>query len=278
MTNHPDLGPYRVEDIEPGRRIWLNTLDLGGPAHTMYGLLEVDVTTGRRAIADHKARTGESLSFTGFLVHCLARAVAENPAVQTYRKGRRKLLVLDDVHVGLMVEHATGGKRSLMGHVIRNANRRTVHDIHDEIRHVQTAPLPKSHGMPGWFRRLMLLPWPLSWLVKRLVRWFVRRDPTILIGSSGTVFVTSVGMFGGGHAGWGITTVPTPLSVVVGGIAVRPRYVDGRLEPRDVLDLTLLFDHDVIDGAPATRFVRRLVELIESGYGLDFCGAALSAA
>ncbi len=33
--------------------------------------------------------------------------------------------------------------------------------------------------------------------------------------------------------------------------------------------LTVLFDHNVIDGAPATRFTRRLVELIESGYGLD---------
>ena len=31
----------------------------------------------------------------------------------------------------------------------------------------------------------------------------------------------------------------------------------------------MVFDHDVIDGAPAARFVRRLVELIESGGGLD---------
>jgi pyruvate/2-oxoglutarate dehydrogenase complex dihydrolipoamide acyltransferase (E2) component len=30
-----------------------------------------------------------------------------------------------------------------------------------------------------------------------------------------------------------------------------------------------MFDHDVVDGAPATRFVRRLMELIESGAGLD---------
>jgi pyruvate/2-oxoglutarate dehydrogenase complex dihydrolipoamide acyltransferase (E2) component len=28
------------------------------------------------------------------------------------------------------------------------------------------------------------------------------------------------------------------------------------------------FDHDIVDGGPATRFTRRLVELIESGYGL----------
>jgi pyruvate/2-oxoglutarate dehydrogenase complex dihydrolipoamide acyltransferase (E2) component len=31
----------------------------------------------------------------------------------------------------------------------------------------------------------------------------------------------------------------------------------------------VVFDHDVIDGAPAARFTHRLMELIESGYGLD---------
>ena len=45
--------------------------------------------------------------------------------------------------------------------------------------------------------------------------------------------------------------------------------VEGRIEPRERLNLTLVFDHDVIDGAPAARFARRLVELIDSGYGLD---------
>ena len=45
--------------------------------------------------------------------------------------------------------------------------------------------------------------------------------------------------------------------------------VEGRIEPRERLSLTLVFDHDVIDGAPAARFARRLMELIESGYRLD---------
>jgi pyruvate/2-oxoglutarate dehydrogenase complex dihydrolipoamide acyltransferase (E2) component len=56
---------------------------------------------------------------------------------------------------------------------------------------------------------------------------------------------------------------------VVGGIARKPAEVEGRIELRDLIDLTLIFDHDVVDGAPAARFTRRLVELIESGYGLD---------
>ena len=47
-----------------------------------------------------------------------------------------------------------------------------------------------------------------------------------------------------------------------------------QVEPRELLTLTVAFNHDVIDGAPATRFTRRLVELIESGYGLEEVGVA----
>jgi pyruvate/2-oxoglutarate dehydrogenase complex dihydrolipoamide acyltransferase (E2) component len=97
----------------------------------------------------------------------------------------------------------------------------------------------------------------------------MRHDPKIRVSASGTVFITSVGMFGKGHSGWGIATTPHSLGLVVGSIAWKPAVVEGRIEPREILNLTVLFDHDVVDGAPATRFVRRLVELIESGYGLD---------
>jgi len=55
-------GPSHVVDLTPGRRVWVNTLDLSWPAHSMYGLLEVDVTVSRQVIAEHEARTGETLS------------------------------------------------------------------------------------------------------------------------------------------------------------------------------------------------------------------------
>jgi pyruvate/2-oxoglutarate dehydrogenase complex dihydrolipoamide acyltransferase (E2) component len=37
---------------------------------------------------------------------------------------------------------------------------------------------------------------------------------------------------------------------------------------RDYLSLTVSFDHNMIDGAPAARFTERLKDLTESGYGL----------
>ena len=260
--------PYQVVDLTPGRRLMINMLNLAAEKHSMIGLLEVDVSIPRQFVAEHKERTGETLSFTGFLVSCLARAVYENKEVQAYLKGRKQLVLFDDVDVGIMVEHKAGDKRALMGHVIKAANRKTFLEIHNEIRAVQAAPLPPNRGLPPWFRTAILLPQPLYRLFRTFIRWAVRRDPLIVISMGGTVSITSVGMFGAGHSGWGIYPVTEVLGLVVGSIAWKPAVVDGRVEPREILHLTVMLDHDVVDGAPATRFVRQLIELIESGSGL----------
>lgn len=88
----------------------------------MYALLEVEVTLARKFIEDYKAKTGEQLSFTGYLIACLSRAVDEDKAVQAYRKGSKQLVKFDDVDVGFMVELKREEKRVLTGHVIRGAN------------------------------------------------------------------------------------------------------------------------------------------------------------
>jgi pyruvate/2-oxoglutarate dehydrogenase complex dihydrolipoamide acyltransferase (E2) component len=96
-------GPYHVVDFPSERRFMANLLGLTwANKHSMYGLLEVDVTLAKQFIEDYKARTGKLLSFTGYLVLCLARAVEENKAVQACRKGRKQLVVFDDVNVGII--------------------------------------------------------------------------------------------------------------------------------------------------------------------------------
>ena len=198
-----NTGHYHVVELTPGRRVMLNMLNLAEQKHSMYGLLEVDVTVPRQLIAKYKEQTGETLSFTGFLTLCLACAVDENKEVQAYLKGRKQIIMFDDVDVGMMIEHKVGEKRALMGHVIRGANRKTYREIHDEIRSVQAAALPPNRGLPNWFRTAMLLPWPLSSFFKAFIRWIGRRDPTIITSMGGTVSITAVGMFGEGHSGWG---------------------------------------------------------------------------
>ena len=83
----------------------------------------------------------------------------------------------------------------------------------------------------------------------------------------GTVDLTAIGMFGKGSS-WGIPPARPSLTIIVGGIGEKPGVVDGHIAIREYLSMTISFDHDTIDGAPAARFTQRLKELIESGYGL----------
>lgn len=68
-------------------------------------------------------------------------------------------------------------------------------------------------------------------------------------------------------AGGGFGLAPMTLmrlQVVVGGMSPRPKVLEGDIVVRDVLNLTVSIDHNVVDGAPATRFGARLRELMES--------------
>jgi len=111
-----------------------------------------------------------------------------------------------------------------------------------------------------WF---LYLPYP----VRRIFYWFVMKFPQRFRDFTSSIMVTAVGMFGQG-GGWGIPVANFPLTITLGGIAEKPGVIDGRIEIRQYLDLTISFDHDVIDGAPAARFTQHLRELIESSYGL----------
>ncbi|MFP5282959.1 MAG: 2-oxo acid dehydrogenase subunit E2, partial [Actinomycetes bacterium] len=73
----------------------------------------------------------------------------------------------------------------------------------------------------------------------------------------------------GPRGGWGLPVSPATLSITVGGITTKPRYLNGNLEPRELLDVTISFDHEIVDGAPAARFARRLTELVEQAAGLQ---------
>ncbi len=59
-------------------------------------------------------------------------------------------------------------------------------------------------------------------------------------------------------------------TVAVGSIARRPAVVAGALQEREHLCLTVLFDHDIVDGAPAARFTRRFAEQLSTGD--ELCG------
>ncbi len=235
--------------------------------HKIHGLIEVDVTAARQYLREHMAETRESLSFTGFIITCMAHAVDENLSLNVCRKGRKYLALFADVDVATPIERDLEGHKQPIISIIRGANKKGVRQITHEIRGAQVASVAATwEGFQAerWLTHVPMLVlrglWALFW-------WARGRSPRLQKRFGGTVGLTAVGMFGTG-GGWAIPLDYHTLDVAVGGIAEKPGVVDGRIVIREYLCLTLSFDHDVIDGAPAARFVSRLRELIESGYGL----------
>jgi len=251
---------YQALPFPMERQVTIQGGRLASRKHTIYALIEVDVTSPRRMIHEHKARTGEALSFTAFIIACFGKAIDQNKRMHAYRDWRNRLIVFDEVDVNTMIEVEEDGRKRVIPHWVREANKRTLRDIHNEIRTTQTKPEKTREFGVKWLGLLPTFAWDIFF-------WFIFKNPRWLKESFGTVGVTSVGMFGKG-SGWAIPFGVHTLDVALGGIAEKPGVIDGHIEICEYLCLTLCFDHDIIDGAPAARFTQCFKELIESGYGL----------
>ena len=257
---------YQTIPFPKTRHFLVDIVALGKRKHLIHGLLEMDVTDARRRMRELRERTGAAPSFTGFLIRCVAKAVDENKIMHAYRDRGDQLVLFDDVDVSTIVEVEANGRRFPLGHIIRAANKRPLQAIHDEIRHLQRGEEKVADALPGGLLRSFLLSLP-AFLRRMLYRASVKR-PQGMKKNAGTVLVTAVGMFGKG-AGWGIPISMHTLAVTLGGIAEKPGVVDGRMEIREFLSVTITVDHDIVDGAPAARFAQRLRELVEGGHSLD---------
>jgi pyruvate/2-oxoglutarate dehydrogenase complex dihydrolipoamide acyltransferase (E2) component len=182
--------------------------------------------------------------------------------VQAYRRGG-KLVVATDVNVSVIIERELEEEKApLFPHVVKAANQKGLSEIQGEIRAAQAATPDLSRSL-RWLNLYRYLPG----FVRSLLWRVLLCSPACRRRLTGTVGLSAVGMFGTG-TGWGIPLPTYTLNVTVGGIAEKPGVYDGQIAIREYLCLTISFDHNVVDGAPAARFARRFRELIERGHGL----------
>jgi pyruvate dehydrogenase E2 component (dihydrolipoamide acetyltransferase) len=83
--------------------------------------------------------------------------------------------------------------------------------------------------------------------------------------TGGTFTITNLGM----HeidAFTPIINLPEAAILGVGRIQPKPVVHDGEIVVRQMWTLSLVFDHRVVDGAPAARFLQRIKQLIETPY------------
>jgi pyruvate dehydrogenase E2 component (dihydrolipoamide acetyltransferase) len=87
----------------------------------------------------------------------------------------------------------------------------------------------------------------------------------------GVFSITNLGGIGGMH----FSPIVNSPEVAILGLSrsrMEPVWVDGKFEPRNMLPLSLSYDHRLIDGADAARFLRWVVEAFEQPFLLSFEG------
>lgn len=262
------LKDYEIVVLPESR---LATLDLGRlykDKHYMFGLLEVDVTLARQAARALRSQ-GESVSFTAWMIKAIGNAIARNRHAQSIAYGKNRNIVFEGVDIAIPVEKLVDGTPVPIPLLVKDANTKTARAIQEEIDaarnqsmvNEQDFILGKHQLSRASLRVYYALP---QWVRLILMRWLLR-NPFRAKRHAGTAIVATVNAVGR-SAGWILTTRNMhSLAISFGSITKKPWVVEGEVKIREIMHLTVTFDHDVIDGMPARRFTQDLVSHLEKG-------------
>jgi pyruvate/2-oxoglutarate dehydrogenase complex dihydrolipoamide acyltransferase (E2) component len=247
------------------RELVTDALTAGHRAHLAHGFAEFDVSRPLALIEEYKPLVPCGVSFTAYLAYCLGHALGEHTMLHAYRRGRKKLVVFDEVDVNTLLEkRKPDGSLVPVTYIVRGANRKSLAEVNHELRQAAASDL---YNDPGVRRRRQLMRLPR---IVRAALWRrMLRDPARLKREMGTAGLSNVGSFMSGRPSWGVASSFLTCTLTVGGRYQRVYWADGHAEPRTTLSVTITVDHDVVDGAPAARFAETLGQLLESGAGLD---------
>lgn len=178
--------------------------------------------------AQHEAALGYKISYNDLLARMVTRALVEHPNVNATLQGEN-IVRLPYVNIGLAVELTDG----LVVTNVKNA------------QDMQLAGLSKA----------------LRDLAERAKGGKLTLDEI----TGGTFTITNLGALDV-DAFTPVINPPECAILGVGRIAAKPAVVDGQLAVRQLMTLSLTFDHRVNDGAPAARFLQRIKQFVEQPY------------
>jgi pyruvate/2-oxoglutarate dehydrogenase complex dihydrolipoamide acyltransferase (E2) component len=256
--------PVTMHRIPPSRIATMDVVDAGTRRHHISALLEMDVTESRKNLRNIK-RTGAEVSFTGWILKAIAEAIREHPEAAAYLFNKKRMGTFHHINISTMVEKDVEGKKVPIPLVIENTAEKSIAEITAEISKAKGQNLSSDEWVlgrsPGFYTKLYAR---LPGFVRRGIWNWIKRHPHLAYRQMGNVMVTSLIMLGRSH-GWFIHKSVHPISFGIGAVSRKPWVIGNEVKIREILQMTVLLDHDVIDGAPMVRFINALVERIEKG-------------
>ena len=169
---------------------------------------------------------GESISFNSMLVLIAAKALEEHPAINSKLEGN-EIKLLGDINIGVAVDSDKG----LIVPVVRNAGRKGLLDIQADFADKVSAIRSGAFSLDDI--------------------------------SGGTFTITNLGMFEIEQFS-AIINPPECCILAVGAIVKEPVVgEDDNIVIKSRMQLTLTFDHRIVDGATAAKFLRRIKHLVQ---------------
>lgn len=124
---------YKSLPLSSYRQAVIASASVTKEKNAIHSFTEVDITQPRNLIKEHFERTGEKLSFTAYIVTCLAQVIKQHPQLNSFIKGR-KLIILDDLTISVLIEREMAGEKVPEPLAIKGAQEKSFRQIHDEIR------------------------------------------------------------------------------------------------------------------------------------------------
>jgi pyruvate/2-oxoglutarate dehydrogenase complex dihydrolipoamide acyltransferase (E2) component len=255
---------YHYSQIPQSRIATFDVYSVGLQKHHISALLEFDVTESRQKLKDLR-KNGTHISFNAWLIKAISRSLEKYPEASSFLYNKKKLVTFNDHNISFMVEKKIGDQRVPLPMVIDKVNLKSALDITHEIEGVKNQAVTRKDVVlmkrPGFSERLY---YHLPGFLRRKIWRFILSHPRLAYGKMGNISVTSPGMMGKIN-GWFVHRSIHPVSFGIGSVIQKPAVVDHEIKIREILNVTILIDHDVIDGAPMVRFLKELTRNIEMG-------------
>ncbi len=224
-------GPITIKPLSPLRQTIARRLSQSwGTVPRVTQFDEADLTRLNDLRQAHQAayaERGVKLTVTPLLLKALTGVLQKHPVFNASLDESGENLVLKSyISLGIAVDTEAG----LMVPVLRDADKKSVLELAREV--------------------------------EDLARRARERKLAVEDMKGGTFTVSNQGGIGGGHF-TPIVNLPEVAILGVGRATVKPVWRDGQVTGRPLLPLALSYDHRVIDGGSAARFITDLVRAIE---------------
>lgn len=259
---------YSIRKFPDSRIASIDVCEIGKKKHHVTGLVEFDVTESRRKIREYNRLKSGRISFNAWLISVIGKTMKKYDTSGAYLSGKNQLVIFDDINVSVVVEKVIKGNKVPIPMIIEKANDTSIESITTQINDAKNKELTeKDFVLQKKTRQIEKIYYYLPGFLRRYFWKFLLRNPKLAYRKMGNAAFTSIGMMGKVN-GWFIPVSVHPICFGISSVIKKPSVVNNRIEVREILNMSILIDHDVIDGAPMARFISELSKNIENGLNL----------